>query len=494
MVCALLPAGVDAQFPNYPEPNLPELKSCLHETPQPLPAKWEAITLMAPYLYTGEPHNFFKLPERASLRVGKLVYDAKAKLMRATLVGVSDPQTRPLDLLITDGPTYVLDGDHDQPRCMAEWHTTYQVPPRIWQSEELEATCVGNHRTPPDMEAGPEVDWWKQRSPITSPGAQGQAADWYWMDANGYPTRTMFWDKHDALPAILGDYAYTHFYRFEPLEQTHLKSIYETCLQHELPVIDAAQWAEASDNDHAKQTIQPSDWIPGLSYRACRELKAQPPSWPVDMYATSLSTAAKYDTPKPLPTSVHYQPQIPRIRTRLHKLDDQDQEFFSDALLTGTSSYGVDTEATAPYDQLGCAQGPHTSLPGSPYPYWGNQGACQCFGIIEDNDVLSPNRTTQLIGCPLPLVPMNPGEQQGNTLFWMWYTVAYPPQPIVFLQTQPDVTIGTGLSLADYVYWNPQPVPDEIFTLPTPPCFVPLPEAPTPPPACLKCHIQSNNE
>jgi hypothetical protein len=164
-----------------------------------------------------------------------LIYDAEAKLMRATLVGVSDSPSHPLDLLITDGPTYVLSGDHDNPQCIGRWMTTYEVPSRIWQSTALEATCVGNHRIPPDMEAGPEVDWWKQRSPITAPGAQGQAADWYWIDANGFPTRTMFWDKHDALPAILGDYAYTHFYRFEPIEHTQLKAVYDTCVQRELP-------------------------------------------------------------------------------------------------------------------------------------------------------------------------------------------------------------------------------------------------------------------
>ena len=78
-------------------------------------------------------------------------------------------------------------------------------------------------------------------------------------------------------------------------------------------------------------------------------------------------------------------------------------------------------------------------------------------------------------------------------MFWMWYTDESPPEPVVFLQTLPDVTIGTGLSLADYVHWNPQPVADEVFTLPEPPCFVPPADAPTPPPACLKCHITSTN-
>ena len=92
----------------------------------------------------------------------------------------------------------------------------------------------------------------------------------------------------------------------------------------------------------------------------------------------------------------------------------------------------------------------------------------------------------------MPLKATSSGGQIGNTMFWMWYTIAEPPRPVVFLQSEPDVTIGTGLSLADYVYWKPQPVPDDIFTRPTS-CTLPPDSAPTPPPACLKCHNPSTN-
>jgi hypothetical protein len=94
---------------------------------------------------------------------------------------------------------------------VGEFETTYQIPPRVLQSDT--ATCVGSHPIPPNM-AGPPVDWWKQQSPLTEPGAQGLAADWYWLDINGFPARMMFWYQHDGLPAILGDYAYTSFYEF----------------------------------------------------------------------------------------------------------------------------------------------------------------------------------------------------------------------------------------------------------------------------------------
>jgi hypothetical protein len=340
--------------------------------------------------------------------------------------------------------------------------------------------------------AGPPVDWWKQQSPLTEPGAQGLAADWYWLDINGFPARMMFWYQHDGLPAILGDYAYTSFYEFKPGNSVELKAIYDRCVgQQDLPVISATELANFTTAQPASD-INPSDLIPGLSYSGCQELNAQPPSWPVELYLTSFSTAAKFGTPKPFPTSVHYQPDAPlgpRIRTRLNK-----DVVYSDALLAQESSYGVDTLLIPPFNQTGCGAGPHTSLPGGPQPQWGAAGSCQCFGVIQNNPVLSPNRNTQLIGCPLPLVATQAGEQEGNTLFWTWYTIEEPPRPVVFMQTKPDITVGTGLSLADYVYWQPETVADDVFTVPAADsCVFPPPQAPTAPQGCLTCHLASTN-
>lgn len=505
IVCTAFPAVGEVPFPNYPEPNLPELGPCVKEAPKELPLRWEATTLMAPYVYTGEPYNFFRLPERASLVVGKFVFNDQAKLMRVTQLRVTDDGKHPLDLLITDGgPTYVLHSSKDKPyysghdddhsdraedvQCIGKWITTYDLPPRTWPSADPndETTCVGTHPIPPNID-GQSVEWWKQRSPIMAPGAEGQAADWYWLKKNGFPVRTMFWDQHDGLPAILGEYAFTNFYEFKRGNQINLRKIFWQCLGRNLPIMDREALTEYQHRHPAKHPTRVSELIPGLSYHACRDPRVKPPSWPVELYLTSFSTAAKFDTPKPLPTSAYYQPQVPRLRTRLHK------DFFSDALLVGPASYGVDTDKDT-LEQDVCVQGPHTSLPGAPYPYWGNQGACQCFGVIKDNRVLSRNLTTQLIGCPLPLTSKNPDvEQVGNTLFWMWYTVEDPPRPIVFTQTFADITVGTGLVLADYVTWQPQPVPDEIFTLPES-CIILPSSLPTAPPACFKCHLPSTND
>jgi hypothetical protein len=117
------------------------------------------------------------------------------------------------------------------------------------------------------------------------------------------------------------------------------------------------------------------------------------------------------------------------------------------------------------------------------------------MGVIQNNPVLSPGRNTEIIGCPLPLIATKPGQQNGNTMFWMWYTITDPMQPVVFLQSKPDVTIGTGLSLADYAHWQPKPVPSDIYTTPAAgTCPAPPASAPTPPGACMGCHNTSTNK
>ena len=135
-----------------------------------------------------------------------------------------------------------------------------------------------------------------------------------------------------------------------------------------------------------------------------------------------------------------------------------------------------------------------SALPGPPHQNWGVVDSCQCMATIQDNPVFSPGRNTEIIGCPLPLVATKPGEQNGNTMFWMWYTITNPMRPIVFLQSMPDVTIGTGLSLADYVHWQPKDVSDVIFTTPVAgSCPPPPASAPVAPAPCMGCHNRSTH-
>ncbi len=491
VVAALLALSTSAfaQFPNYPEPHLPVMGPCVNSTPQPLPVKWQATALMAPYLYTGDPMH---LSSGAPLQVGRFVYDGANRLMRGTRYGVTSGGV--VDLLISVDATWVLAGSYADPRCVGTLETPYKVPSRTWQNL-AEAQCVGNHPVATTTNTG-QIDWWKQTSPITVPGAKGKAADWYWFDSNGYPTRTMFWDRHDGLPAIIGDYAFSNFYSFAPGNDIDLSAIAAKCRGAQLDVWNEEKFAEWQAQTPTSDSNPAGGLIPGLSYQACSRVNPDPPSWPVEFYATSFSTAAKYLTPKPLSTAVYYKPNVPELRTRLHKIVDG-VPTWSDALLIDDASFGVNFNETPPYAQTSCARGPYTSLPGSPHMDWGALGSCQCMGVIENNPVLSPNRNTQIIGCPLPLTESPTQPQTGNTIFWMWYTIANPPQPVVFMQTQPNVTIGTGLSLADYMHWQPQSVSDEIFTRPSDASCPPVPPSksnPPPPPACMGCHFESTND
>jgi len=479
-------ASSDVPFPNYPEPDLPQMEPCARRTPVPLPEKWAAITLMSPYLYDGI------FPQGAELRVGRFSYDASVGAMRAAVYRVGTRNV--VDLLITHDKTWVLGGSWDHPSCLADWGTNLPVPGRIWQDNM--AVCVGNHRTAPTIHTGPKADWWKQPSPIQERGAEGQAGDWFWFDHNGYPTRTFFWGRHPGLPAVLADYAFSNFYEFEPVDSTNLAALVAMCSAAEgLPTFEEDRRIAYRQGEQDAREGHPEsvgDLIPGLSYEACAGPEIKPPSWPHELYITSFSTAAKFATPRPISTSVYYNPAGPNLRTRLHKLDADTPptQEFSDALLLDQSSYGVDFLANPPFTQLDCGAGPHTSLPGAPHPDWGARGHCRCMAVIEDNAVLSPDRTTQVISCPL-------ADYSGDTLFWMWYTVDDPAEPIVFLQTRADITIGTGLCLADYFHWtepSPSPIPSGIYTvLAHGTCQFPPSSAPTPPQACLYCHNPSTN-
>lgn len=138
------------------------------------------------------------------------------------------------------------------------------------------------------------------------------------------------------------------------------------------------------------------------------------------------------------------------------------EDMWKDALLVEHASYGIDIDKkTRHIKKNGCASGPYTTLPGPPKPTWGAAGGCQCMGVLEDNSVLSPGINTQMIGCPLPV-----GTTVKRSMFWMWYTIEEVPKPVVFLQSSENIGTGTGLSLADYVYWHRQPVEQSIFNAP----------------------------
>ena len=83
----LFPTLARAEFPAYPEPDLPVMEACPNGGVPELPARWQATALMAPYLYTGKPNDLNNLSSRAELQVGRFVYDGDNHLMRGTRYG-----------------------------------------------------------------------------------------------------------------------------------------------------------------------------------------------------------------------------------------------------------------------------------------------------------------------------------------------------------------------------------------------------------------------
>src|SRR5260370_22498212 len=126
--------------------------ACLNNVPQSLPERWQATTLMAPYLYTGKPTDLDNLSSRAQLQVGHLVYDGENRLMRGTRYGAKLGGV--IDLLISDKATWVLTGSYENPHCVATLANPYKVPSRTWQDPQFQPVCVGNHATAPTIAAG----------------------------------------------------------------------------------------------------------------------------------------------------------------------------------------------------------------------------------------------------------------------------------------------------------------------------------------------------
>jgi hypothetical protein len=163
----LFPTLARAEFPAYPEPDLPVMEACPNGGVPELPARWQATALMAPYLYTGKPNDLNNLSSRAELQVGRFVYDGDNHLMRGTRYGAKLGGV--IDLLISDSVTWVLTGSYENPQCLATLANPYKLPSRTWQDPQYRPVCVGVHATAPTIDTGPKVQWWKQKSPVQDP-------------------------------------------------------------------------------------------------------------------------------------------------------------------------------------------------------------------------------------------------------------------------------------------------------------------------------------
>jgi hypothetical protein len=262
---------------------------------------------------------------------------------------------------------------------------------------------------------------------------------WAWYTPAGAPWRVMLPQRTPEL-SVIGDYAFTYFPYYDRPASTNLSKLLASCKNAPKEPEEAAAVLNhhrraASQTAHAARLQK---LIPGL--RARRENEPLP-VWPKSAKASLYLTPVTYSS-EPLPSLVLYDARTAgrqRARTRMaaDRVNPTSPVKFVDAYLTPKDD-GYLTEEKKNGD-LTCKQ----SLPGTWEPSWTRISGCKCMGVIENNPVLSPGRTTMLMTCPM----VNP------RVFWTWYTAG--GEPVVFMETRPDKFVGTNLALADAYEWRP---------------------------------------
>jgi hypothetical protein len=406
--CALGSSGAAAQ---EQEPMLPRpaVQACSSNASQSaLPERWRASYLMAPFT-TGQ------------LVLGDITYDASLPAMRVTLFGL---RRGALDLLVVGTDTYLLDrSDGNSPACRRLGDTGWRLLPRNWLTPQSQ--CVGS--APIGVT---DVDWWK------TPAERAPAGYWIWTKTDDQtPFRVVFPSPSNRL-APLSRFAMSYQARFEPLQESGLGAMVETCAGHSSSHAEAAPQdlqqlidAMESADDRADDAI--ASVMPALS--ACPAVPFT--QWPEQAGITGFLTPFDVNQ-NPSPAEVIYDWTIPAQRTRTF-FPPNAPVGARDALLLDGRGYDVTYRRGA---------GPvcTATLPGTVRPDWQDRAPCSCEAAIRAGTPLSPHGPTRVLRCPLA----------SPRVAWAWYTL--DGRPDVFMVTSLPGDEGAGLfAVFDYREWLP---------------------------------------
>jgi hypothetical protein len=110
----------------------------------------------------------------------------------------------------------------------------------------------------------------------------------------------------------------------------------------------------------------------------------------------------------------------------------------------------------------GCKDGAEFPFGQEP-PWWLSIKAVRanCEATITDNPLLSPGQTVTIYSVVFPAdtPPKGPPKYPQGTYLWTWYvpdpgTDGTSSRPVLFMQSQSGVGIGTSLALADYFFYE----------------------------------------
>jgi hypothetical protein len=399
---------------------LPALTACSPATKPEMPSRWRAVGLMMPFL-------------QGQIDVGEFVYDASIPAMRASVYGL---ESGAVDLLITNDQTYRLSGPHASPTACAGVGRLFR-PPARWLSSP--AVCVGEAKLAMHM-----MQWWKE------PGA-GTNANWHWLHPGSrLPWRSMFVTR-SADHAVVGDYSMTYFPTFTPSPETGLADLHKFCTKQARPksteatAVVAARVLMSPLNPDAETERQQrlATLIPGFSHHSCANMTNV--HWPEQFVMTAIISPISFAN-EPNPSLIYY--DWKNTKTQLAMMFGG-----RPSTLKGIVSLKSEVGYRMTMHKSGGASC-EAVFPGIVRPNWMSAATCSCKGVIDQHDMLSPNRVTQILSCPI--------KSQGDRIMWNWYTTE--GRPVVFAEAGAQ---GGGVMLADYHDWVPgQTAAQKDFDLP----------------------------
>src|SRR5215510_3358304 len=388
--------------------SLPSLVSCQRTSHPELPLRWRGIFLMLPF-------------NKAQLMLSDIVYDGSIPAMQIRLHGVRSGSA---DFLVLGNKTYVLREEGSNHECRELGDTGWTPLPRDWLAKS--AQCVGSAtivETP--------VDWWK------TPTDSAPLTDWIWFKSTDRSPFRLLFQKPSLSLSIMSSYAMSYQVSFDPLSQSDLSVLAESC-RH------AKRETQQSPRRALRAVLDAMDLSP---WRASAEIKrllpeldldcskAPRPVWPHSFGMTMFLTPLNFHS-NPFPTEVRYDWKSRAQRTRMFWPADS-PILNEDVLMVEAQGFSVTRKRAGGVQCM-------AALPGTPRPNWISEAPCACEAVINGTTALTPYGPVQILRCPAT----------EPRMFWAWYT--FEGRPMMFMVTPSSGDEPTALiTLADYYAWVP---------------------------------------
>ena len=427
-------------------------------TPAPaMPTAWKATVLLHPF---SPPLSTDPTPDNPffQLCVANIVY-VQGQYFSAQVTGCSYGSW--WYVITADNVTHLsTDGGSTWSMINSGW----SLPTNWYGAQAPNAACAGE--APLNWMGAQNAEWWKV--PVPQPSGP-PAATWLWFDASTKaPVRMMF--GFGPPTPTLGDPTQLGFFQmwsftYFPVFQAYSSACEETAKPKTFTAASFPGFAVGNPNGYQNFV------------------------WNGNFGMTAFMTPVN-EKFNPLPTRVLY---VWKPDQQYSVYSDRAQDtlmmfnynvgptFAQEALLTGPAPSGIqprppesDTGFLITYNNSGpptCQGGSQFPFPQEP-PYWISIPAVEATiqATITNNAVLCPSNVITVFSVLFP--PALPNYPEA-TYLWTWYapqnTSGTQSRPVVFMQSQSGVGVGTSLALADYYFYQDfqQPIDPTNFEIPS---------------------------